>query len=232
MVKVIPNVAIITRLVLSAVIGGLIGMEREISNRPAGLRTHILVTIGSTLIMLVSIDGFFILGKGVLSGDPARLAAQVVSGIGFIGAGTILRTGNNITGLTTAASLWVSAGIGLAVGAGYYLGAIITAGIVLLTLMSLRVFEKRRLMSKYKKIEVVGIDKPGLIGSIGTLFAKYGINIKDVRIINNELHGADDTGMIRVLFVVKMPSSFDREKFNMEIYKLPGVISVCFSNPN
>src|SRR5690606_40140353 len=100
MIKVISNLEIITRLVLAAIRGRLIGTGREISNRPAGLRTHILVTTGACLIMLVSIDGFFILGEGVLSGDPARLAAQVVSGIGFIGAGTILRTGNNITGLT------------------------------------------------------------------------------------------------------------------------------------
>lgn len=110
----IPGIEIIIRLVLSSVLGGLIGIEREVNNRPAGLRTHVLVTVGSALIMLISIDGFSNLPNRL--GDPARLAAQVVSGIGFLGAGTIMRTGNNINGLTTAASLWVSAGLGLAVG--------------------------------------------------------------------------------------------------------------------
>ncbi|HEY8362852.1 MAG TPA: MgtC/SapB family protein [Tissierellaceae bacterium] len=226
----ISNVEIVARLILSAIIGGLIGIEREFRNRPAGLRTHVLVTTGSALIMLVSIDGFFILGKGTLTGDPARLAAQVVSGIGFIGAGTILRTGNNITGLTTAASLWVSAGIGLAIGAGYYLGAIVTTAIVMITLMGLRALDRIKLMSKYKKIEVVGIDKPGFIGTIGTLFAKYDINIKDVKILSNEFYGSDEAGTVKVLFIVKMPNNFDRESFNMEINNLPGVISVYFDN--
>ncbi|NLV88880.1 MAG: MgtC/SapB family protein [Tissierellia bacterium] len=226
----IPYFEIILRLILSAILGGLIGMEREISNRPAGLRTHILVTIGSSLIMLVSIDGFYILGKGVLSGDPARLAAQVVSGIGFIGAGTIMRTGNNITGLTTAASLWVSAGIGLAIGAGYYLGAIVTAAIVLLTLMSLGVLEKKKLMRKYKGIEVVGLNRPGLIGNIGTLFARYGISIRDIKIVSNEFQCADEEAIMRIHFLVKIPSAFNKEDFNIEIFQLPGIISVNFDN--
>ncbi len=109
----ISQMEIITRLVLAAVIGGLIGIEREFKNRPAGLRTHVLVSLGSALIMLISIDGFTNIVNQ--TGDPARLAAQVVSGIGFLGAGTIMRTENSINGLTTAASLWVAAGIGLAV---------------------------------------------------------------------------------------------------------------------
>ena len=117
----ISEIEIVKRLILSAILGGLIGVEREVNNRPAGLRTHILVTLGSTLVMLVSIDGLHRDGGAILS-DPYRLAAQVVSGIGFLGAGTIMRTGNSINGLTTAASLWVSAGIGLAIGTGYYLG--------------------------------------------------------------------------------------------------------------
>lgn len=127
----LSELEIVLRLVLSAVIGGAIGIEREASNRPAGFRTHILVSVGSTLIMLVSAYG---MGEGA---DPARLAAQVVSGIGFLGAGTILRTGNHIKGLTTAASLWVCAGIGLSIGAGFYLGGVITAAIVLISLVAL-----------------------------------------------------------------------------------------------
>lgn len=152
---------IIIRLILSAVIGGLIGTEREASNRPAGLRTHILVSLGSTLIMLVSIEGFYDIETGLWVGDPVRLAAQVVSGIGFLGAGTIMRTGDRIKGLTTAASLWVCSGIGLAIGNGYYLGGLLTAGIALVTLMSLGNFEKKYLepnIKRWKFLVLVDLD--------------------------------------------------------------------------
>ncbi|NLN06375.1 MAG: MgtC/SapB family protein, partial [Firmicutes bacterium] len=102
---------LILRLFVSVLLGGLVGLERERHNRPAGLRTHILVCLGSALIMIVSFAGFS--GTFGFSGDPARIAAQVVSGIGFLGAGTILRQGGFVRGLTTAASLWVVAAVGL-----------------------------------------------------------------------------------------------------------------------
>lgn len=222
----ISTFEIVIRLILSAILGGLIGTEREVNNRPAGLRTHILVTLGSTLIMLVSMDGFSHLANG--SGDPSRLAAQVVSGIGFLGAGTIMRTGNNIKGLTTAASLWVSAGIGLAIGTGYYLGAIVTATIVLITLMSLGGFEKRMLSKKFRTIEVIGTNRPGLIGHLGTLFGKHYVSIKDISILDNEYQFSDDDGIMKVRFLVKLPGSFSISNFYREIYQIHGVISVVF----
>lgn len=216
---------VIKRLLLSAALGGLIGMEREVSNRPAGLRTHILVTLGSTLIMLISIDAFYFGGK-VPIGDPARLASQVVSGIGFLGAGTIMRTGNNIVGLTTAASLWVSAGIGLAIGSGYYVGAVITGGIVLITLMSLGMLEKRALRKKFRTIEVVGANRPGLIGNIGTLFGKYDISIRNIFILNDDFNLDDENGIMKVAFLVKIPSGIDINQFYRDIYGTKGVVSV------
>src|SRR5690606_39922495 len=111
---------------------------------PAGFRTHILVCLGSALIMLISIYGVsdFIKEENVRA-DPARLAAQVVSGIGFLGAGTILRHGLTVSGLTTAASLWVVAGIGLAVGAGYMFGAVLTTILTLVSLELLNRMERR-----------------------------------------------------------------------------------------
>src|SRR5690554_3428112 len=157
---------IVLRLVLSAFIGGLVGMEREASNRPAGLRTHVLVSLGACLIMLISIDGFHNSGLFYKS-DPARLAAQVVSGIGFLGAGTILRTGNTIKGLTTAASLWVCAGIGLAIGSGYYVGGLTTAAIVLFSLKGLSGIEKKFFKKKDKILVVQCHERTGLIGDIG-----------------------------------------------------------------
>jgi putative Mg2+ transporter-C (MgtC) family protein len=131
------------RIMCSLVIGGLIGLEREWGDHAAGFRTHILVCLGSSLIMLLSIYGFSaFVGQPHVNADPARLAAQVISGIGFLGAGTILRTGNSISGLTTAASLWVVAALGLAVGAGFYYGALLTTFLVLVSLFVLNKLEK------------------------------------------------------------------------------------------
>lgn len=217
----ISRMEIVKRLVLSAIVGGLIGTEREINNRPAGLRTHILVTLGSTLVMLVSIDGFQL-------GDPSRLAAQVVSGIGFLGAGTIMRTGNNISGLTTAASLWVCAGIGLAMGAGYYLGAIFTTTIVLVTLMSLGPFEKMILKKRYRAVEIVATNRPGIIGQIGVLFGKYYISIKDINILSADSEYDEDNGIMEIRFLIKTPNDFNINTLYKEIYQIHGVISVSF----
>jgi len=130
----------IGRILLAVFLSGIVGLEREAKGRAAGLRTHILVSVGSTLIMLLGLYLYLDLGGRT---DPTRLAAQVVSGIGFLGAGTILQSRDSIRGLTTAASLWASAGIGLAVGAGFYLGAVWTTGVVLATLILLSSVERR-----------------------------------------------------------------------------------------
>ena len=111
----------VLRLVVAGVLGGIVGWDREYRAKEAGLRTHFLVAIGSALIMIVSQHGFAdVLGKPGIGLDPSRIAAQVVSGIGFIGAGTILIQKQFVRGLTTAAGLWATSGIGLAVGAGMY----------------------------------------------------------------------------------------------------------------
>lgn len=141
------DIEIIKRLLIAVILSGLIGLERESHGRAAGLRTHILVCLGSTLITLTSIHIFEIY-KGVSNIDPARIAAQVVSGIGFLGAGTIIRSRASIRGLTTAASLWTVAGIGLAVGVGFYQGAYTTTLLVLITLFLLNKIEKDYLRHK------------------------------------------------------------------------------------
>ncbi len=128
---------ILMRLVIAAILSGIIGFEREFHGRAAGFRTHILLCIGSTLIMLTSMHIFDLYSSRV-SVDPARIAAGVITGIGFLGAGTIIRYGEEVRGLTTAASLWVVAGIGLAVGCGFYTAALSTTAIVLLVLLILR----------------------------------------------------------------------------------------------
>ncbi|MDD5120356.1 MAG: MgtC/SapB family protein [Candidatus Omnitrophica bacterium] len=134
------DLEMITRLLLTLVLSGLIGLERQVHRRDAGLRTHILVALGSALIMLTSLYVFDIY-KEQVSMDPVRIAAGVVTGIGFLGAGTIIRSPDGVKGLTTAASLWVVAGIGLAVGAGFSRIAIYTTVLVLVVLHFLRYVE-------------------------------------------------------------------------------------------
>ena len=141
---------IVVRILLSALLSGFVGFEREIKDHSAGLRTHILVSVGATLFMLTSINiGFIYSHAG--SVDPSRIASGVVTGIGFLGAGAIIRNGSSIRGLTTAASIWASAAIGLAVGVGMYLAATATAFVVLSVLRLSRGEEKSELKKRGKK---------------------------------------------------------------------------------
>ena len=142
----------LARLTLAAVLGGAIGFERELRDREAGLRTHLLVCLGSALFTIVSAYGFrefLTSGDQVIRADPTRIAAQIVTGIGFLGAGAIIRQGLSVRGLTTAATLWVAAAIGIAAGAGYYPGAVLGTVVTLIALWPLRiaayhVFERLR----------------------------------------------------------------------------------------
>ena len=133
---------IIVRLILSVILSGLIGFERQLHKRTAGLRTHILVALGSCLIMLTSMYVFDIY-KGIAAVDPSRIAAGVITGIGFLGAGTIIRESEGVRGLTTAASLWVVAGIGLACGCGFNRTAIYATILALIVLFFLRYMEMK-----------------------------------------------------------------------------------------
>jgi putative Mg2+ transporter-C (MgtC) family protein len=134
------DLEMVLRLLLTLVLSGLVGLERQVHRRDAGLRTHILVALGSTLIMLTSLYVFDIY-KGQVALDPVRIAAGVVTGIGFLGGGTIIRSPDGVKGLTTAASLWVVAGIGLAVGVGFNKIAVYATILVLIVLHFLRYVE-------------------------------------------------------------------------------------------
>lgn len=144
------NYQILARLLLATILGGIIGFERESRGRAAGFRTHILVCLGSALIMMISIY-IFELYKGTVGIDPGRIAAQVVTGIGFLGAGTILRSGATVKGLTTAASLWAVAGIGLAVGCGFYFASLATTILVFVTLVIFSKMEEALALKGEKK---------------------------------------------------------------------------------
>jgi len=177
---------IVVRLGLACFLGALIGLERESLSRPAGLRTYTLVCVGSALAMLVSQDMYFRYHNTVAA-DPGRIAAQVISGIGFLGAGSIMREGASIKGLTTAAGLWVVAGVGLAAGAGLYLAAITTTGFLMLILVYFAKFEERFTGTReFKAFKVFVVDQPGAIGRVGTALGSAGVHIKNLNLSHPE----------------------------------------------
>jgi putative Mg2+ transporter-C (MgtC) family protein len=163
------------RLLLAVALGGLIGFERESVDKPAGFRTHILVCVGAALFALISREGFF--GSGA---DPSRVASNIVVGIGFLGAGTIWRTGVGVQGLTTAASLWSVAAIGTASGIGFYSGAGWATVIVIGVLTLLKSVERALPRRGAGHVIVLMSDVPGQLGRIGTSLGVMGVNIDRV----------------------------------------------------
>ena len=131
---------VLMRLIVATLLGGLVGMERQIHHKPAGLRTHILVCIGACMCMLIGLSLNKEFGEGI---DPSRIAAQVVSGIGFLGAGTIMVTKASVKGLTTAASIWATSALGLAIGNGMFFAASVAAVIMVTVLLVFEFIEEK-----------------------------------------------------------------------------------------
>ncbi len=168
------------RLLVSFIVGAIIGIEREAHRQPAGLRTHILICLGATLIMLLSIyiPQQFSLFK---TADPGRIAAQVVSGIGFLGAGAIIKFGANIRGLTTAATIWAVAAIGLCVGAGMFVVALIGSVLILFGLIVVEYFEKKLFKPKFlKRIELTIDGVEADLDQFKKILGRYRIRISTV----------------------------------------------------
>ncbi|HPT68778.1 MAG TPA: MgtC/SapB family protein [Syntrophomonas sp.] len=177
---------IVFKLSLACILGGIVGLERESLNRPAGFRTYTVVCVGSALAMVVSIDMFTQYYQHV-NADPGRIAAQVISGIGFLGAGTIMKEGATIRGLTTAAGLWVVACIGLAAGAGMYMAAIVATFLILFVLIYFARFEHRFTgMRLYKGIVMLVDDQPGQVGIIGSILGEMDVLIKEINLDREE----------------------------------------------
>src|SRR5690348_3097450 len=149
------------KLLLAAVLGGIIGIEREIKDKPAGLRTNILICVGSTLFMSISTKVAELLG-----GDPTRIAAQIISGIGFLGAGAVLHSHGFVLGLTTAATIWVVAGVGMALGSGMYIVAIFATGMSLVTLYFLSFIEDKIQGRRSYSYSLIVTDLNQALGSI------------------------------------------------------------------
>lgn len=175
---------IVTRLLVALLLSGIIGFEREWNNHSAGFRTHILVGVGASLMMLLSIFGFleFLEHYDNVRFDPARIPSYVISGIGFLGAGTIIVYGGTIRGLTTAASIWAVAGVGLVVGAGMYGPAIVATLIILISLVVLNNLEKLLpSQRKYTRIEMV-VEQKIKVHKLVEIAEMYDVNIIAVEV--------------------------------------------------
>ena len=169
------------RLGLAFLLGGVIGLERETHGQAAGLRTHMIVTVGAALITIISLK-VALMGTGVPA-DPGRIAAQIVSGIGFLGAGAIIRYGMTIRGLTTAACLWTSAGIGMACGIGFWFGACAAAALTVTATFLFDRVEKRYLQdSSVRRIVIRASEGVGVLEKVEGVFRKESIRMKSIGI--------------------------------------------------
>src|SRR6266513_1362480 len=159
------------KLLLAAILGGIIGIERQIRDKPAGLRTNILICVGSTLFMSISTKVAQVLG-----GDPTRIAAQIISGIGFLGAGAVLHSHGFVLGLTTAATIWVVAGVGMALGSGMYLVAVFATAMSLVTLYFLSFVEDRIQGRRSYSYALVVTDLNQALASINTVLQECSVS--------------------------------------------------------
>lgn len=196
---------IIVRLLIAAVLSGLIGIERESKKQAAGLRTHVLVGTGSCLMMILSITGFdsiISIDNDAIRFDPGRIPSYVISGIGFLGAGTIIVQRGSVRGLTTAASIWVAAAIGLVVGIDMYFAAILTTLIVLVTLHFLEKLERKFLaIGTRKTVIVIAEDSKDSFAIVSRTFEECQLEVLEFEIDNEEVY--NEKNMSKYVFTIK-----------------------------
>ena len=212
--------AILIRIVCAVIIGGIIGIERSVKNRPAGLRTYMLVCVGACLIMLTNQYIYQMTGTS----DPMRLGAQVVSGIGFLGTGTIIVTKHNqIKGLTTAAGLWSAAGVGLALGIGFYEGAITAAVAIYVTLTLLQVLEAH-VNRKTRVLEVyVELQDSMPIGKFIRSLRSLNVEIEEIQF---EQEAATDDDARALILTLKSARRRDHIQFVNDMRKIEGLVHI------
>lgn len=208
--KEVNALSTFVRLALAMICGGVLGMERGKKNRPAGFRTYMLVCVGATLVMLTNQYICDVYGTG----DPARLGAQVISGIGFLGAGTIIVTGRNrVKGLTTAAGLWADACVGLAIGIGFYSGAIIGCTMILLVMSVLHRMDERMTANTKTLDMYMEFQKMSDLGAFMSKIKDYGIKVSEIEMTKS--NSMDDVG-VAVLLTLKL----EKKRPHTEIIEL------------
>lgn len=197
---------VVIRLVLAVLVGGLIGYEREFQNRPAGFRTHILVCLGAAITSMIQLYSIQDMTNMILQypqlqtamkADVGRLGAQVITGVGFLGAGTILHEKGSVKGLTTAASIWTVACIGLAVGLGYYTLTILSAICVFIVLVFLKRFEVKLFKNtNILKIEIQYVNKKNMVEKLEHYFGVMGLKVKNIEFVIEDEEGNADYSTI------------------------------------
>jgi len=216
------DVDVALKLLIALGFGALIGLERELHRKTAGLRTHMLVCLSTCLLMILSVKSAKDLGGNA---DPTRIAAGVITGIGFLGAGSIIRHGASVQGLTTAASIWTAASVGLTTGAGYYLAAAIVVALTLFTLyMVERVDARLEIHKRRTNMLVTAKSGPGMISRLDSAFSDLGVDVGQFSVSLADHHGGQVVLDIQVMEMGK----HDRSEVVDRILQLPGVSSVEF----
>ena len=219
------NTDMIVRLLLASLLGGLIGLERELHGRPAGFRTHLLVSLGSCLFVVTSIEFYRLYGNfsgvGPVGVDPARVAAQVVTGIGFLGAGAIIREGSSIRGLTTAACLWIAAAIGLSCGAGLFVVPLVVTTISLATLLLLKRVEGVLNRDTYNSVKVWSDDVAGQLERIEQI-----LKAGELEILDLDVEKDIDSSRIYFKFQVKFSKRRTKSDIVNSLVAIDGVRKV------
>ncbi|MDO5040445.1 MgtC/SapB family protein [Clostridium sp.] len=235
------EIDILIRLMLSVIIGGIIGYDREFKNRPAGFRTHMLVCLGATISALIELQlGYFVINQiqlnqellGSLKVDSGRIVAQVISGIGFLGAGTIIRNKGSIKGLTTAASIWAVACVGLAIGMGFYTISIISALIIFIVLVFLKKFQNKFITKiEIFKFEVTYKSNKNTIREIDRILSDEDINIKGIDFYYKECREEyirNDENIYdikRCVYSIEAPRNIDLNEIISDICSVEEVLS-------
>ena len=218
----LPYGIIMIRLGLAIALGGIVGLEREYQNQPAGLRTHIILVLGSALTTIIAID-LENFQPALIGGDIMRMVAGVITGIGFLGGGAILRFGTNVKGLTTASSMWTMAVVGVAIGAGLYFPAIITTLVVLLVLLLLNIVEDKWIQSYITlSLSLQAKDKKGMLGKIKKIVGKYSTG-KEQTTFHVEKNMKKNEITVNIVFRTREPEIF--EQLITELGEIDGVHS-------
>jgi putative Mg2+ transporter-C (MgtC) family protein len=207
---------IMLKLLLAIALGGIIGLEREASQKPAGLRTHILISVSSAMMMILS--QLMLAGKDAAGGDTLRVAAAVITGMGFIGAGTIIQSQGMVHGLTTASTLWTVAGLGLVVGAGYYLVAVLFSLFVIATLVLFRRVEETHLKKALYHYHLKIKDSPDILVNLRKLIFHLGLKLAEINLKKE-----------RNVSIVTLSFSSSEEKerqFNQSLFDMGEILEI------
>ena len=223
-----PYAEFLGRLVLAALLGGAVGLEREIHGRPAGIRTYLILSLGTALLMVLSeylVVAYHAKYPGLsLQGDPGRIAGQAITGIGFLGAGVIIRYKDAIRGLTTAACVWLVCSVGLAVGAGFYVVGVAVTLLTLLALIGLKAGERRMRKDWFEDLQVVSTDLPGQITLLKSLIAKHGFEV-----IASGLRRDAEKKELKATFQVTVRAVLPQREILQDLIELEGVKEVNLS---